>query len=124
MSEFDNLKVGDKVYIENDGSYRTAKVSRLTATQIIVVTKKIDGTDLEWKFKKTGRIVGGDAWSRIYLVIPTLELDEKVAIMNLTKKVRSYLQKAIIPNDRSELNLMAIFLENYQPKKDYIINIT
>lgn len=119
MSEFDNLKVGDRVYIENDNSYRTTYVSRITDTQIIVITKRFDNTDLEWKFKKTnGKIVGGDAWSRTYLVIPTPELDEKVEIMNLTNRVRVYLQKAIIPNDRSELNFMIAFLEKYQPKKD------
>ena len=119
MNEFENLKVGDRVYVENDNCYTSAVVSRITATQIIVKQHGLlTNSDYETKFKKiSGRSVNGNTWSRTYLVIPTPELEAKIELEQLTRRVKNMLASCVLPKDKNELLEMKAFLEKYRPVK-------
>ena len=71
MSELEHIKAGDEVVLRSGKGLKTtiAKVERTTATQIIV-----SGI----KFRRDGRQVGGDSWSRGSISAVTPERLEQI----------------------------------------------
>lgn len=83
MSEFDNIKEGDEVYVP--GQYnvggRIEPVSRVTPTTFTAGHATFH--------KKDGYQKGGSSWSRVHARIPTPEMRAKVMRAMMSERIRT-----------------------------------
>jgi hypothetical protein len=63
----ENIKAGDEVLVSRDRILKVRRVSKVTATQIIVA----EGNFTSRYRRKDGWNIGGSSWSRSYLKIGT-----------------------------------------------------
>ena len=73
MTYLENVKGGDTValrYGTFNSRYTLVKVKRTTKTQIVI--------ENDQKFRRNGRLVGGDAWSSTTIHEPTDEIRETI----------------------------------------------
>jgi len=114
-----NLKVGDTVYVSGGhyGILEKATVTRFTATQIVVSSRKnLAGEDYEEKFRRdSGRMVGGTCWSTTSLEEATPELIEKIRLQNLRNRVTKALQSIVVPKDLITLEALYAAIQPYLP---------
>jgi hypothetical protein len=77
MSDLSQCKEGDTVFLANftgPTPERPCKVSKVTKTMLFVNTGVgFSGNPIIQRFNKKGRLVGGDAWSRLYIEVPSEE---------------------------------------------------
>ena len=94
MSEwYENLKPGDRVFVERGGFYRGSgidTVERLTPTLIVMKS------GLRFK-RKNGHEHGGDAWHGSFLRKLTQERMERIEVEKLTHRMRSKVDWSKVP---------------------------
>jgi hypothetical protein len=110
------LKPGDDAYIlPRFATMICCKVSRVTATQIIVTRSNLVGSGYETKFRKNdGGVVGGSIWDSTQLIRPTDELRERFNIACLTKKARRLWENVVLPQNAEQLKEIIAVLEKYK----------
>ena len=98
------LKTGDDVFVEGRSDIGIPYKIRRTTPTLIVVEVGTGLSAYEEKFnRKSGRSLGGDAWSRKYLQMPTDELREKYELAILSRKAKRLFSETIIPKTKTEL---------------------
>lgn len=102
-SWLENLKAGDEVFISKkySGIPSIEKAARVTATRIMI---KVNENYEEIYKKKDGRLIGNtEPFTSIYLIEPNEKDRHKITINRLQCKVRSLVDKLVIPSDENHL---------------------
>lgn len=110
----EQLKAGDMVYVSNSSSVPDKyKISKITATQIIITLRVINGASYSLRFdKNSGRLRGGSAWRSRYLLKPCQELDDARIIYNLRNRAQQLIEDLDIPKTKEKLYAFLEVLEN------------
>ena len=117
----DGLKAGDEV--ARTRRYGQAphlvKVIRITPTMVVTAEcARPDGEIVEGRYqRRSGRTVGGDAFSAQYIIEPTPEIREKIALSRLSDKARALRESIATPTDRAGLEEFIAALQPFQPTK-------
>lgn len=102
-----NLKVGDSAFIASGygrTQYLSAKVSKITKTQIVLCR---EGSNYTYRFRKdNGWQVGERGYNRNFLVEPTPNLLEDIREANLRSRVRRMLETITVPKDLAGLEAL------------------
>ena len=117
----DGLKAGDEVA-------RTRKYGQLPELRVVIRTTptmvviceswRLDGEKVEGRYqRKTGQSVGGDVWSAQYIMEPTPEIREKIAVDALMRKALTLRESLPVPTDRAGLEAFIAALTPLVPVK-------
>lgn len=113
------LVPGDEVYISQ--SYGAApiigRVSRLTATRIMVKTGGSLNPDYEMQFhKRNGWTVGRDSYNRQHLIVPSEKIRERVELEHLKRRAIKLKDALSIPQEKEGLRSFIKALSKFVKK--------
>lgn len=119
MANFNNIQVGEEVYISRLRSPgEIKKVTRLTKSQFMVeYPKAVDDGFYETAFwKKNGYKVGGNSWMSTVARRVTEEVKELIVISKLKKRAAELRDELMIPLKKEDLINFCEVLENLKGK--------
>lgn len=111
MESLENLKVGDKVFYNNQSIMGIRRIVRLTKTQIILKNGQ--------RFRKRdGRLIeGNDVWSITRISLLTPEKIERVTLLELRTEAITLRDNLTIPLDKETLEKLIKALEPFVKDK-------
>lgn len=106
----ENLEAGDKVFYDSRSTIGIETIVRLTKTQIVLKNGQ--------RFrKKSGWLIGGDAWSATMIRVLTPKRIEAVTLVKLRRKARVLRDNLAIPLDKETLEKLITALKPFVKDK-------